>query len=93
METFELIPNDGHKSFYHKAQVTDFGNGEAVLYSYSYGTPVIKRTSGGEFKRLWPGYSATTMRHISAFVETHKGVINGHRVGNAWWDSLEVVEG
>lgn len=46
MATFELIPNDGRKSFCHKVQVADFGNGEAVLYSY--GTPVIKRTSGAE---------------------------------------------
>lgn len=57
---------DRAKSFYGKAKVIEKDNGEKVLQSYN--TEVCKITSGGEFVRLWSGYSVTTMRHVNSFL-------------------------
>lgn len=40
-------------------------NGDTTLISYT--TPVAGVTTDGQFKKLWNGYSATTMRHINDF--------------------------
>lgn len=69
---------------YRKAVVIEKDNGEKVLQSYN--TEVCKITPGGEFVRLWDGYSLTTMRHINAFIE----LFNISGGGKSWWDSLEV---
>lgn len=52
------------KSFYKKAYVKEDDNGSATLYSY--GTPVATIT-GGEFVRLWAGWSSTTAKHVNDF--------------------------
>lgn len=65
MKMYELIPNDGRKSFYHKAIVIIADDGTETLYSY--GIPVISKSSKGKLTRLWDGWSATTGRHIRAF--------------------------
>ena len=66
--TFDLIPNNGRKSFYGKAKVTVIGN-RAILKSYD--TIVCEiNTKSGAFKRYWNGWSATTARHIDAFCTT-----------------------
>ena len=70
MKKYELIPNDGRKSFYGKAVVEVAGDGSETLYSY--GTPIIKKTAAGELVRLWNGWSATTGRHINAFCGLNK---------------------
>lgn len=62
----ELKPNDNHKSFYGKAYVQMDDDGTETLYSYN--TPVIRRAKNGNLTRLWNGYSATTQRHIVAFL-------------------------
>lgn len=80
MKTFDLIPNDGRKSFYGKAKVIENG-GNITLRSYN--TDVC-RIVNGKFEKLWNGYSATTMRHINAFVDAYG--INGG--GKKWWDNL-----
>lgn len=56
------------------AYALDGFNGRAVIIPdddgevlKSYYTPVCKITTGGEFVKLWEGYSATTMKHINAF--------------------------
>lgn len=41
---------------------------DGVLVSYD--TPVCA-IRGGEFARLWSGYSATTMRHVNMFRAEH----------------------
>lgn len=74
------------KSFYGKAFVIEKDNGEKVLQSYE--TEVCKITSGGEFVRLWDGYSATTMRHINSFLQFF-GIAGG---GKSWWDAQTVKE-
>lgn len=74
------------KSFYGKAKVIEKDNGEKVLQSYN--TEVCKITEGGEFVRLWSGYSATTMRHINSFLQFF-GIAGG---GKAWWDTQPVAQ-
>lgn len=64
----DIVPNDSHKSFYGKAwEFTDY-NGDTVLVSYQ--TRVARITPEGkcEVKGL---YSATTTRHIKAFLTAH----------------------
>ena len=84
MKMYELQPNDSRKSFYGKARVIEKDNGEKVLQSYN--TEVCKITSGGEFVRLWSGYSVTTMRHINSFLRL-VGIAGG---GKAWWDAQKI---
>lgn len=70
MKKYELIPTDGHKSFYGKAQVVIDDAGNETLYSYE--TAIIKRTKAGELIRLYDGFTATTGRHIKAFCGLNK---------------------
>jgi hypothetical protein len=70
MKKYELIPNDGRKSFYGKAVVEVANDGTETLYSYN--TAIIKRTAAGELVKLWDGWSATTGRHIKAFCGLNK---------------------
>ena len=63
-----IVPNDSRKSFYGKAwEFTDY-NGDTVLVSYT--TRVARITPEGkcEVKGL---YSATTTRHIKAWLASH----------------------
>lgn len=84
MKIYEWRPVDNRKSFYGKAKVIEKDNGEKVLQSYN--TEVCKITSGGEFVRLWSGYSVTTMRHVNSFLQL-AGIAGG---GKAWWDAQTV---
>ena len=55
---------------------------------YSYGKPVAKiRLHGGEFVRLWDGYTGTTLRHVNEFRENH-GLYSINKKG---WDALKVA--
>lgn len=67
---YELIPNNGRKSFYGKAVVETYSDGSAILFSYN--TPIIKRDKKGNLTRLYAGWSATTGRHIAAFCGLNK---------------------
>ena len=87
-----LKPNDSHKSFYGKAKVIWDEEGYTL---YSYSTPVIRLNLNGKVVRLWHGYSATTMRHVNAFMaeyytrNTRPGISVG---GKAWWDKMPVFK-
>jgi len=81
---FELSPNDNKKSFYGKCKVIETAAGR---YLQSYNTIICFISYGGTFVKLWDGYSATTMRHINAFMEFIRWNECG---GKAWWDRLEV---
>lgn len=70
MKWYDLIPTNGRKSFYGKAQVRIDENGVETLYSYN--TPIISRNAAGELTRLWAGWSATTGTHIKAFCGLNK---------------------
>lgn len=85
VKRFDLPCFDSRKSFYGKARIAEYSNGEKVLYSYN--TPVCKITAAGKFIKLWGGYSATTQRHINSFLAFY-GIPGG---GAAWWRSLEVA--
>ena len=86
MKTFDLpVMSDKAKSFYNKAVVTEHDNGDIELRSYN---TIVCRIRNGKFERLWDGYSATTMRHINAFVDFY-GIKGG---GKAWWTKLECVD-
>ena len=85
MKQFDLpVINDVQKSFYGKAKVIELDNGDIELTSYN---TIVCRIHNGIFQRLWDGYSATTMRHINAFVDFY-GIKGG---GKAWWNSLEIA--
>lgn len=86
MATFELTPNDSHKSFYGKAHVVEIDN---ACFLRSYDTIVCKYDrETGEFSRMWCGYSATTMRHVRAFIAHYGLDLPGTA---AWWRSLEIA--
>lgn len=70
MKTYELIPTDGRKSFYGKAQVQIDDTGAETLYSY--GTKIITRNANGSYTRHYDGWTATTGRHIKAFCGMNK---------------------
>ena len=61
---YEVIPQNGRKSFYGKAIVTE-ENGIRTLTSYT--TDVARIDTKGRFTRLWDGYSVTTMNHVNSF--------------------------
>ena len=65
MKMYELIPDNGRKSFYGKAKVVIDDNGNETLYSYD--TPIIKRDVNGKLTKLWSEWSNTTGTHIKAF--------------------------
>lgn len=57
--------------------------GEWVLYSYDTPVAVLR---GSEVVRLWPDYSATTMRHVNRWLEGH----SIPSVNKAKWDKMPV---
>lgn len=73
--TYELKPmHTNQKSFYGKARVTvSYYNGAVTRFVLeSYGTEVamvrIDKCGMAYVRRLWSGYSATTMRHVNEFI-------------------------
>lgn len=80
--TYELQPYDHHKSFYKKAYVYETNE---WYFLKSYETYVCGvRKSNMTIYKIWDDYSATTMRHINAFL-THLGCSDG---GKKWWNAL-----
>lgn len=74
------------KSYYGKATVIEDRFGSKRLKSYN--TIVAEITKKGEFKRLWEGYSQTTMNHINDFRKE-----NGlEKINAKEWKKLEVVK-
>ena len=64
LKVYEPKPADSHKSFYGKCDLYENELGEKALRSYR--TIVMTRDADGELHRHWPGWSATTARHIAA---------------------------
>lgn len=77
---YEVMPQDGSKSFYRKAIIKKDAQGREVLYSYD--TPVLRKEKDGSYTRLWDGWSATTGRHIKSWANIDKKE----------WDKMEVVD-
>ena len=79
---YEVIPQNGRKSFYGKAIVTE-SNGNKTLTSYT--TDVARIDKEGNFFKLWGGYSVTTMNHVNAF-----RIMNGlNALTKNEWESME----
>lgn len=78
LSKYELIPDDGHKSFGGKAIVYVDRKGNRTLFSY--GTPVMRMEPNGMLHRLWNGWSLTTGRHVKTFCGIKK----------CEWDKMEV---
>ena len=83
VKVYDLMPNDGRKSFYGKARVMSRGN---IHVLQSYNTDVCMIDSNGKVLRIWGGYSATTMRHVNAFLSAF-GKDGG---GKSWWNAQPV---
>lgn len=72
------------KSYYGKAIVIEDKFGNKRLKSYK--TIVAEITKKGKFKRLWEGYSQTTMNHINEFRKE-----NGlEKINAKEWKNLQV---
>ena len=63
-----IVPNDSHKSFYGKAYEYDDFMGNINLVSYSTHVAYIDPEGQCHVKGL---YSATTTRHIKAWLTAH----------------------
>lgn len=84
---YDLIPADGHKSFYGKAHVTVNDDGTETLWSYR--TMIMARRPDGTLERYYIGpWSATTGRHIRAFCGLNKAEFLSLPVkpGTGTWD-------
>ena len=69
---------------YKRAKIRTLNDGTQELYSYK--TKVAILTKGGNFIRLWDGYSVTTMKHINEFRR-----MNGlETICKKNWEALEV---
>ena len=75
------------KSYYGKAIIIEDKFGNKRLKSYK--TIVAEITKKGKFKRLWEGYSRTTMNHINEFRKE-----NGlEKISAKEWKNLQVEKG
>ena len=85
IKNFDLpVVNGRGKSFYGKAMVTEFDNGDIELTSYN---TIVCRIHKGKVQTLGNGYSATTMRNINSFLDFY-GIEDG---GKTWWNNLKAV--
>ena len=82
MVTFSLQATT-QKSYYGKAVVTEIGDN---YYLLSYDTIVCKYTKEREFKRMWNGYSRTTMNHINDF----RKLFGLERITKKEWEKMKV---
>lgn len=76
--SYDLLPIlTSQKSFYGKARVYAVADGgDHYRTLHSYGTAVASVYTGHDnityIKKLWGGYSATTMRHVNEFLMQEK---------------------
>lgn len=83
-----LQPHGIQKSFGGKAMVTEV-NGFPALESY--GT-IVALIDDGELIRTWGGYSATTLRHVNAFMEENDAVAySWDKKNNRWGTQISAV--
>lgn len=69
---------------YKRAKVRKLNDGTKELFSYK--TKVAILTKGGNFIKLWDGYSLTTLKHINIFRRE-----NGLKeINKKEWNELEI---
>lgn len=78
-----LSPHYGQKSFYGKAHIITTAEGQRFLKSYN---TIVCGIVDGKFERYWNDYSATTMRHINAFLYA----CDCETINKSVWDKLSV---
>ncbi len=73
METIQLQPTDGRKSFYGKCVIIFGGQSEDkhIDYLRSYDTIVAEYNHTTKEITVYGWYSATTARHINAYLQYH----------------------
>lgn len=88
----EPVEGQGQNSFWKRAKVIKDGN-FTLLKSYDTIVCGIKRKADGgrTFYRFWDGYSATSMKHINAFMD-HMGWKNEESRGKDWWVNSELYD-
>lgn len=92
--SYDLLPlHTSQKSFYGKARVHVFEHGRDNYHTLlSYGTAVVSVYVGDDnipyIKRLWDGYSATTLRHVNELL-MQQGF---PKLSARAWRSMEVGE-
>lgn len=97
MYSVELKPMVGRqKSYYGKAHIIFMGD---CIVLKSYETLVMAyNVKAKTIEKLWPGYSATTMKHITSFIEalhlidydSNFPVDARLQGGKSWWNTLEM---
>lgn len=72
MKQYELVPQNGRKSFYGKVKVLVEDDGTETLFSYE--SAIIKRYPDGELEPLYTGdkYGSTTASHVYSFCGLRK---------------------
>lgn len=78
---YELSPINGRLSFCGKCKVVEYGTGTRYLYSYN---TLVMVHDGRNYKRIWSGYSATTLSHVSAFM--------GRKVTKKEWLAMPIYK-
>lgn len=66
---YELVPENGRKSFYGKAKVLEESDGKVLL---SYGTRIMKIFDSGSMVRYWNDWTTSTGTHIKSFSGLNK---------------------
>lgn len=85
---FELPAfGQSQESFWGKAEVEARGD---ALVLYSYGTEVARIDGSGKLVRVWPDYSATTLRHVSAFARYYG--VRDTNLSKSEWQKMPVAE-
>lgn len=83
IKSAELPTMGRQKSFYGKALVIWEND---TIYLKSYDT-IVCSIHDNLITRMWNGYSATTMKHVNAFL---KFMGFDHVGGKAYWDTLPI---
>lgn len=78
---YKLSPINGRLLFYGKCKVVEYGTGTKYLYSYN---TLVMVYDGRNYKRIWSGYSATTLSHVSAFM--------GRKVTKKEWLAMPIYK-
>lgn len=85
--SYNLSPVSGQKSFYGEAIIHVDADGNQTLQSYN--TTVCTIDENNNFVRHWNGCSATTMRHIRAFLAYNPAcAFDGSKKE---WDALPTI--
>lgn len=82
IEIFDL-PATRQKSYYGKAKIITT---EKARYLLSYDTIICRLSFGGEFRKLWDGWSKTTANHINDFMRFTRF---GNGFNKKEWENLD----